>query len=137
MKDAATSSIRIAATLVLPIFLTVTLSGCVLFGLGATAGAAAGGCALLDRNDDDRVTEVEVSAALFADWDTNDNEVLTEAEFEAGAAQEDIFNDWSGDFDEWDANGNGELSQSEFEAGVAEDHDTTRWADRQCDNLGL
>ena len=137
MKDAATSSTRIAATLVLPVFLTFTLSGCVLFGLGATAGAAVGGCALLDDNDDERVTQMEVSAALYDDWDTDGDDALTEAEFEAGVAQEDIFSDWSGEFSAWDADDDDELTEAEYRAGVSANANTARWADRQCDDLGL
>ncbi len=136
MKNATTTT-QYLALLALPVLLTFTLSGCVLLGLGAAAGAAVGGCAILDENDDDRVTEAEVSAALFDDWDTDNDNALTEAEFEAGVAQEDIFSDWSGNFDEWDADADGELSEAEYRAGVSEDGDSARWADRQCDDLGL
>ena len=135
----ASSSLRVTFLPVLAavLALSLTLSGCVLFGLGAAAGAAVGGCSLLDDNDDDRVTQAELSSGLFDAWDTNDNGTLTEAEFEAGTDRGDLYAGWSGDFDAWDANGNGTLSESEFRNGVASDSDTAEWLDRQCDDLGL
>ena len=109
------------------------LSGCVLLGAGA---AAVGGCALLDRNDDNTVTALEASAGLFEDWDTNGNGELSESEFAEGVDQSEAFEDWSDAFGSWDLNENGTLSDGEFRAGVTEG-DPSTWADRQCDDLGL
>ena len=79
--------------------LAVSLTGCTLFGLGAAAGTVVGGCALLDENEDERVTQAELSTGLYDAWDTNADGELTEAEFEAGAAQRDRYAGWSGEFD--------------------------------------
>lgn len=122
--------------IVLTLALTVPLSGCLL-GLGAAAGAAVGGCSILDQNQDERVTRQELSAGLFDSWDTNDNDVLTEAEFDSGVDRADIFDPWSDNFDDWDENDDDTLTQAEFEAGVTEDDDAADWMDSQCDDLGL
>ena len=114
--------------------LAVPLSGCTLLGLGA---ATVGGCALLDADDDDRVTEAELSSGLFDAWDANDDGTLAEAEFDAGVERRAIFDDWSDEFDDWDENDDDALTEAEFEAGVAADDDTAAWMDRQCDDLGL
>lgn len=124
------------AFLIVPLVLAVSLSGCLL-GLGAAAGAAVGGCSILDENEDERITEAEFSAGLFESWDRNDDNTLSESEFEAGVDREDVFAGWSGEFDEWDTNDNGELTRMEFEAGVREDDDVPQWLDRRCDDLGL
>lgn len=113
------------------------LSGCTLLGLGAAAGAAVGGCSVLDENEDDTVTEAELSAGLLEDWDENGDGELSEAEFDAGVAGSDLFDGWSGEFESWDADDDDSLSEEEFAVGVAEDEDSSEWLDRQCDDLGL
>ena len=129
------SSVRATAllTFVLPLVLSLTLSGCVLLGLGA---AAVGGCALLDRDNNNEVTQAELSAGLFDAWDSNNDDSLTEAEFEAGIDRRSVFAEWSGDFDAWDINDSGTVSETEFQTGVARS-DTSGWADSKCDDLGL
>lgn len=131
------SSFRPLIALIVPLALAVGLSGCTLLGLGAAAGAAVGGCALLDENEDDRVTQAEFSASLYDAWDVNNDNRITEAEFEAGVDRSDIYADWSGDFDTWDTNNNGTLTEAEFASGAAANDSTVRWADRRCDELGL
>lgn len=128
---------RPAAAIVVPLALAVSLSGCTLLGLGAAAGAAVGGCAVLDENEDEMVTEAELSEGLFNAWDVNGDDALVEAEFEAGIERSDLYSDWSGEFDAWDTNDSGELSESEFASGVAQDENVPRWLDRRCDDLGL
>lgn len=131
------SNNTVLLSLVIPLALVVSLSGCLLLGLGAAAGAAVGGCAILDRNDDDRVTEAEFAASLFNDWDTNDNNVLTEGEFDAGVDESSAYADIEGNFDEWDDNNNGSLTQAEFRSGIAADANYEDWLDDECDDLGL
>jgi hypothetical protein len=112
-------------------------AGCTLLGLGAAAGATVGGCALLDANDDDTITEAEFSAGLFDRWDTDGDGSLTEAEFDAGAARGDAYDDWDDDFDEWDDDDDGTLSQPEFISGAGDSGDIPDLIDEGCDNLGL
>lgn len=50
-------------------------------------------------------------AALFDDWDTDDDGFLSEAEFEPGIQS-------AGWFDEWDENNDERLSEEEFETGL-------------------
>ncbi|HLT46299.1 MAG TPA: hypothetical protein VK002_03650 [Rubricoccaceae bacterium] len=121
--------------LVLPLALALTFSGCL--ALGAGAAAAVGGCALLDRDRDDNVTEAELSAALYDDWDEDDDGRLTRAEFDAGAGARPAFAGVSGSFVAWDADDDGALTEAEFSSGVAESGDTTDWLDAQCDEIGL
>ena len=120
------------SVLIVLLTLTFTTSGCLLLGAGA---AAVGGCAVLDENQDDRVTEAEASAALFERWDTNDNESLTEAEFNAGTERGEAFEDWADDFDDWDTDESDSLNESEFVTGASEGPDD--WLDERCDDLGL
>lgn len=114
----------------------VALSGCALFGLGAAAGAAVGGCSLLDENEDETVSAAEFSAAVFDAWDEDGDGALSEAEFDAGVATSDAYSAWSGEFGDWDADDGGTLSEQEFTGAVSQS-DTSAWADRQCDELGL
>lgn len=120
--------------IVVPLILAVGVSGCALLGLGA---ATVGGCAILDENQDDRVTDAEFSAGLFDAWDTDDDDALDEGEFDAGTARSDVYDDWSDDFDDWDENDDGSLTEAEFADGIADDDAAMRWADRRCDDLGL
>ena len=125
----------LATTLLL--LLAPLYAGCTLLGLGAAAGATVGGCALLDANDDDTVTEAEFSAGLFDRWDTDDDDTLTEAEFDAGAARADAYDDWDDDFDEWDDDNDGALSSAEFVSGASDSGDVADMLDNGCDDLGL
>lgn len=129
-------SSRLPFVLVLFPLLTLSLSGCTLLGLGAAAGATAGGCALLDANEDDNVTEAEVSEGLFDNWDADDNDVLSEKEFDVGAQNTGVFINSDGGFDAWDDNNDDELTRAEFADGASEG-DAERWADATCDELGL
>lgn len=99
--------------------------------------AAAGGCALLDSNDDETVTAEEVGEGLFTTWDADENGVLSEKEFDVGAQATGVFTARPGGFDAWDTNGDDELTKAEFRAGVAEPSDEALWADATCDELGL
>lgn len=128
------SIFRSYAVLVIPLLLAAGLSGCLLLGAGA---AAVGGCALLDEDQDDRVTQAEFSAGIYNAWDVNDDDMLTEAEFDAGVDRSDVYADWSGDFDAWDTNDDDSLTEAEFAAGIRDEGGTREWADRQCDELGL
>lgn len=137
MTDVISSRSTWMMALVLPVALSVTLSGCTLFGLGAAAGAAVGGCSLLDANDDDRITRTELSRGLYDDWDADDSGTLSQDEFDAGVNQRDIFSGWADDFDSWDTSGDDMLSEAEFQAGVMETAEARNWVDRRCDDLGL
>ena len=99
--------------------------------------AAAGGCALLDSNDDDTVTAEEVGEGLFTEWDADKNGVLSEKEFDVGAQATGVFTERPGGFDAWDTDEDDELSKAEFQAGVADSSDEAQWADATCDELGL
>lgn len=123
--------------LVFPLVLVTMLSGCTLFGMGAAAGATVGGCSLLDENEDEQITQAEFRTGLFDSWDTDDDGLLTEDEFEAGTGRGEVFDELSGDFEAWDDDGDDTLSESEFEAGIAASDDELAWLDRQCDDLGL
>lgn len=122
--------------LILPLGLVLVFSGCTLLGLGAAAGAVVGGCSVLDTNEDEQITAEELSQGLYDSWDTNDDDALSEAEFDAGVERRDIFGDWSGNYGDWDTDDNDSLTRTEFESGVAQS-DTSAWLDRQCDDLGL
>jgi hypothetical protein len=122
---------------VLLLLLAPLYAGCTLLGLGAAAGATVAGCAILDNNDDDRVTEAELSVGLFNAWDTNDNDMLTEAEFDAGVARSDSYEAWDDDFDEWDDDDNGMLTQAEFSGGAQDTGGLLDLVDNGCDDLGL
>ena len=122
-------------TILLPVVIFF-LSGCAAAGMGAAAGATAGGCALLDANDDETVTAEEVGEGLFTNWDADGNDILSEKEFDVGAQATGIFTDRPGGFAAWDTDGNDELTRAEFEAGVGEG-DAALWADATCDELGL
>lgn len=135
MNNFYSSRITVTA-IVLTLALTVPISGCLL-GLGAAAGAAVGGCSILDADQDDRVTRQELSSGLFDAWDTNDNDSLTEAEFESGVNRGDVFEPWSDNFDDWDDDDDDTLTETEFDAGVADDEEAAGWMDSQCDDLGL
>lgn len=124
-------------TLLLPAALTISLSGCTLLGLGAAAGAAAGGCAMLDANEDDVVTQAELSEGLFDNWDADEDGLLTEKEFDVGSQNSGAFVDSPGGFDSMDEDGNDRLTEAEFEAGVSAHSDSEQWADARCDELGL
>lgn len=137
MNHVLSSARLVLWTLVLPLLLTVSLSGCTLFGLGAAAGAVVGGCALLDENEDETVTEAELARGLFNDWNTDDDDSLTEEEFDAGIGQREIFADWSDDFDAWDADNDDAITEAEFESGVNRSELSEEWLDDQCDGLGL
>lgn len=121
----------------IPLALAVSVSGCLLFGLGAAAGAAVGGCALLDENEDERITQTELAAGLYDDWDTDNDGVLTEAEFEAGTGTQSRYAVLADDFDDWDTNNDNALSEAEFRSGVAGTSETEAWLDDECDDLGL
>jgi len=121
----------------LPVLLVLfvpMLSGCLALGLGAAA--AVGGCALLDRDQDSRVSEREFSEGLFDAWDNGDGR-LTRAEFDAGVRTSRVYASWSGDFTAWDANGNGTLSRGEFTVGAVGSGDVAGKLDDDCDGLGL
>ncbi len=124
-------------TLLVPallLFLLPALSGCLALGLGAAA--AVGGCALLDKDQDDRVSEREFSEGLFEAWDNGDGR-LTRAEFDAGVRTSRVYASWSGSFGSWDTNGNGTLSRSEFTTGAVGSGDVAGKLDDNCDGLGL
>lgn len=124
--------------LLLPVVLTLSLSGCTGLGAGAAAaGASVGGCALLDANEDDTVTAEEVSEGLFNNWDADQDGVLSEKEFDVGAQATGVFTDRPGGFDAWDTDDDDELSKDEFEAGVADPSSAAQWADATCDELGM
>ncbi len=137
MKHRYLSNYSALLSLIVPLALAVSLSGCLLFGLGAAAGAAVGGCALLDENEDDQVTQAELTAGLFDEWDANNNNTLSRAEFEAGIETGDVYADWDGHFDDWDDDGDNTLTETEFRTGVTQDTDTAAWLDSECDDLGL
>lgn len=94
---------------------------------GLTAQEFGAGLAgVLDANDDGAVSEMEWSEAAaswtgpeasFADWDTNGDSSLDEAEIVAGIQEGEM---WS----QWDQDGNGTLDQAEFEAAVFAAWDT-------------
>lgn len=128
-----TETTGIIATLVL----AISLTGCTLLGLGAAAGTVVGGCALLDEDQNQEVTEPELAAGIHNAWDANDDGVLTEAEFDAGVQTRDRYSDWSGQFDDWDTNDDDAISQAEFQTGVANTAGTRAWLDDECDDLGL
>ena len=132
MRNALLS--RHSLALIVPLVFAVGLSGCALLGLGA---AAVGGCALLDENEDDRVTQAEFSAGLFDSWDEDNDDSLSEAEFNDGVDRSDVYDDWSDDYGDWDSDGDESLTQAEFAAGIAAGSDREDWADRRCDELGL
>lgn len=101
--------------------------------LAVAAGAAVGGCALLDTDDDDTVESEEVAYGLFDRYDTDDDGALTRTEFERGTARGTVTADWAGEFDDWDENDNEVLSRSEFTDGATD----TGAVDATCDDLGL
>lgn len=125
---------RLAA---LPLAALLALAGCgaadELAAAGAVAGVAAGGCALLDTNDDGTVEREEVAFALFDRYDADDDGALTRPEFEAGTARGTVSADWRGEFAAWDADDDGALSRSEFTDGATD----TGAVDASCDDLGL
>jgi hypothetical protein len=126
------------ASLFAPLLLLLLVplhAGCVALGLGAAA--TVGGCALLDENDDDRVTEAELSAGLFDRWDTDDDGSLTEAEFDAGVDRGDAYDEWDDDFDDWDDDGDDVLTQAEFSDGARDSGGLANMIDDGCDDLGL
>ena len=120
---------------IVPLSFALALSGCTLFGLGAAAGATVGGCALLDENEDDTVTEEEIAAGIHAAWDADDDGVVSEAEFDAGVETRSRYAGWSGSFDDWDEDADGALTQAEFSSGAS--GSTAAWVDARCDDLGL
>ena len=122
---------------VLPLALALALSGCTLLGLGAAAGAAVGGCALLDENEDDTVTAAEASSSVFNSWDTNDDARLSPAEFDAGAGSSRTYAGVSGSFNDWDTDDDGTLTRAEFSTGATTSGATADWLDARCDDLGL
>lgn len=135
MKTPSSYPTVLATTLML--LMAPLLSGCTLLGLGAAAGATVGGCALLDDNQDGRLTEAEFSAGLFDAWDTDDDGTVSQAEFAAGTQTSDAYAGWSGSFDAWDDNSDGTLSQAEFTDGATGSGDVTAMLDDACDDLGL
>lgn len=92
---------------------------------------------MLDANEDDRVTETELSEGLFTNWDADQNDVLDEKEFDVGAQNSGVFQELPGGFPSLDENGDDRLTKAEFEVGIAERAETEQWADAQCDELGL
>jgi hypothetical protein len=120
--------------LVLPLTLALVAPGCLAVGAGA---AAVGGCALLDRDSDEVVTEEELSLGLFEAWDDDGDGRLSEAEFEAGVASREMFAAWSDDFADWDDDADGTLTEAEFVGGASSREEAAGWLDRQCDELGL
>lgn len=137
MKELLSEPIRHGVLVALPVVLCLVLSGCTLFGLGAAAGAAVGGCALLDENQDDRVTQEELTRGVFDAWDADTDGQLTQAEFDAGVNRGTSFDAVSGDFDAWDGDGDGSLSEAEFNSGIMDNQSTLAAVDDGCDDLGL
>ncbi|MDX1531055.1 MAG: hypothetical protein R3362_05980 [Rhodothermales bacterium] len=111
------------------------VSGCLALGVGAAA--TVGGCALLDRDQNEEVTPQEFSEGLFDNWDEDDSGGLTRAEFDAGVRTSDTYAGWSDAFPEWDDNGNGTLSRGEFTDGAVGSGDVAGMLDDGCDDLGL
>ncbi|MDX1418663.1 MAG: EF-hand domain-containing protein [Rubricoccaceae bacterium] len=132
-----TPRFRLLPAVVLPLTLALALSGCTLLGLGAAAGAAVGGCAILDTDDDNAINEAELSAGLFDAWDTDGDGVVSMTEFNAGVSGRPAFADVADDFDAWDTDNSGTLTEAELSAGIAGDSDFDDWADATCDDLGL
>lgn len=122
-------------TLIVSGTLALQLSGCL--AAGAAAGAAVGGCALLDANEDEQVTMAEMSDGLYDAWDTDGDSELTRDEFQAGVSQHERYQPWSVEYGNWDADDDNMLSRSEFRTGVAGQSGTESWLDDQCDDLGL
>lgn len=125
-----------AAFLALSI-VALAFSGCTLFGLGAAAGATVGGCALLDENEDNTVTEEEIAVGIHSAWDTDNDGVVSETEFDAGVNTRNRYAGWSGSFDDWDDNDDDALTQAEFSSGATSSGSTAAWVDARCDDLGL
>lgn len=123
--------------LIIPLVFALSLSGCTLLGLGAAAGATVGGCALLDENEDDTVSEEEIAIGIHNAWDTDDDGVVSEAEFDAGVETRDRYAGWSGSFEDWDDDDDGALTQAEFSSGATASGSMATWADARCDDLGL
>lgn len=123
--------------LILPLAFALSLSGCTLLGLGAAAGATVGGCALLDENEDDTVTEEEIAVGIHGAWDTDDDGVVSETEFDAGVETRTRYAGWSGSFADWDDDGDGALTRAEFSSGATASGNTAAWVDARCDDLGL
>ena len=101
--------------------------------LAVATGAAVGGCALLDTDDDDTVESEEVAFGLFDRYDSDDDATLTRAEFNTGISRGTVTADWRGQFDAWDDDNDGALTRSEFTDGATD----TGAVDATCDDLGL
>jgi hypothetical protein len=120
------------------VLLSLTLSAC-----GGTeellAGAVAtvGGCALLDTNDDEAIGGDEAANALFTRYDTNNDAMLSRAEFDTGIARGRATAELRGKFGDWDDNNDAMLSRTEFVDGAGDDDSFVGIADAGCDELGL
>lgn len=135
-----------APHLSLPMRLSLLLSALVAFGLSGcgsadelavAAGAAVGGCALLDTNDDSQISEDETAYALFDNYDTDDDGTVSRAEFDAGVARGTATASFRGEFDDWDSDDDGLLTRGEFADGATATGDLVGVADASCDEIGL
>lgn len=103
----------------------VTTIACILLVTGCTRGMNTL-CSAYDVNGG-AVYEDELAIGLFDAWDTDDDGVLTQEEFNEGVASSETFAGWRSYFEAWDTDDDGQLGEHEFTAGFMEAGVFGRW----------
>ena len=80
-----------------------------------------------DQDSDTELSEDELATGLYNSWDADDNDQLTQAEYDAGVATVNGFPDDTDDFDTWDEDDSGMLSENEFASGFSETRAFDDW----------
>jgi hypothetical protein len=88
---------------------------------------------LIDEDSDGQITVQEWEAsradttAVFGEWDTDADNILSRDEYEAGVEMQDdadTFGAWDDYYTEWDEDQDGMLTQDEYDAGLFDTFDT-------------
>jgi hypothetical protein len=118
--------------------LLLVLSGCSATDeLALGAAGTIGGCALLDTNDDEAIGGDEAATVLFTRYDSDNDGMLTRAEFSAGVNRGTATRGLANKFGDWDDDSNGMLTRVEFVDGAGDDDSFVGIADAGCDEIGL
>ena len=89
----------------------------------------------LDYNSDQYLGEDEVATGFFSEWDTNDDDMLSENEWGVGVNEFGVWD--NNEFGVWDDDASGFLDENEFGAGFGESGVFDEWDLDDNNRLGV
>ncbi len=112
---------------------TLLMSSAAALLIAGTAFAASMDAASMDANGDGSISRDEFNASMgdnsFGAWDTDNDGMLSRAEYEAGAKQSenaDSLSTWDDRYSDWDENQDEMLTSDEYNQGLWTQYDANQ-----------